>query len=188
MFSKSWPADWCQSKRKFPVTCNKMRNEQLLWIELWPFQTYMRVCHPKGDQSWLFIGKTDAEAETPVLWPPHAKSWLIGKDPDAGRDWGQEKGTMAGWHHRLDGHKFELTLGVGDGQGVLVLQFMGSQRVRHDWATELNWTDVMLSVLSVTKSCLTLCNCRDCSTSGFPVLHCLPESAQVQVHWVDDAV
>ena len=68
--------------------------------------------HPKGDQSWVFIGRTDAEAEMPILWPPHAKSWLIGKDPDAGRDWGQEdKGMtedeMAGWHHRLDGHKFE---------------------------------------------------------------------------------
>ena len=68
--------------------------------------------HPKGDQSWVFIGKTDAEAETPVLWLPNAKSWVIGKDPDAGRDWGQEeKGMtedeMAGCHHRLDGRKFE---------------------------------------------------------------------------------
>ena len=67
--------------------------------------------HPK-DQSWVFIGRTDAEAETPILWPPHVKSWLIGKDPDAGRDWGQEeKGTtedeMAGWRHRLDGHEFK---------------------------------------------------------------------------------
>jgi len=72
----------------------------------------------------VFIGRTDAKAETPVLWPPHAKSWLIGKDSDAGRDWGQEKkGTtedeMAGWHHRLDGHEFEWTPGVGDGQGGL---------------------------------------------------------------------
>ena len=68
--------------------------------------------HPKGDQSWVFIGRADAEAETPVLWSPHANSWLFGKDPDAGRDWGQEeKGTtedeMAGWHHRLDEHEFE---------------------------------------------------------------------------------
>ena len=68
--------------------------------------------HPKGDQSRVFIGKTDAEAETPILWPPHVRSWLIGKDPDAGRDWGQkEKGMtedeMAGWHHRLYGHEFE---------------------------------------------------------------------------------
>ena len=68
--------------------------------------------HPKGDQSWVFIGRTVAKAETPVLWPPHAKSWLIGKDADAGRDWGQkEKGMtedeMAGWHHQLNGHEFE---------------------------------------------------------------------------------
>ena len=73
----------------------------------------------------MFTGRTDAEAETPVLWPPHAKSWLIGKDPDAGRDWGQEeKGKtedeMAGWHHRLNGHVFGCTPGVGDGQGDLV--------------------------------------------------------------------
>ena len=66
--------------------------------------------HPKGDQSWVFIGRIDAKAETPVLWPPHAKSWLIGKDSDAGRDWGQEEmGTtedeMAGWHHQLDAHE-----------------------------------------------------------------------------------
>ena len=68
--------------------------------------------YPKGDQSWVFIRKTDAEAETPILWPPHAKSWLIGKDPDAGRDWGQEEKVMtedemAGWHHWLEGHEFE---------------------------------------------------------------------------------
>ena len=68
--------------------------------------------HPKGDQSWVFIGKTDVEAETPILWPPDVKSWLIGKDPDAGKDWGQEeKGTtedeMVGWHHWLNGHEFE---------------------------------------------------------------------------------
>ena len=67
---------------------------------------------PEGDQSWVFIGRTDIEAETPILWPPHAKSWLIGKDPDDGMDWGQEeKGMtedeMAGWHHRLNGHEFE---------------------------------------------------------------------------------
>ena len=73
--------------------------------------TETQPVHPKEDQSWVFIGSTDAEAETPVLWPPHEKSWLIGKDPDAGRDWGQEKGMaedeMAGWHHLLDGHAFE---------------------------------------------------------------------------------
>ena len=80
--------------------------------------------HSKGDQSWVFIGRTDAGAETPILWPPDAKSWLFWKDPDAGRDWGQEeKGTtedeMAGWHHWLDGHVFGKTPRVGDGQGGL---------------------------------------------------------------------
>ena len=81
--------------------------------------------HPKGDQSWVFIGRTDVEAETPVLWPPHVKSLLIGKDPDAGKDWGQEEKGMtedevAGWHHQLDGHEFEQALVVGDRQGSLV--------------------------------------------------------------------
>ena len=80
--------------------------------------------HPKGDQSWVFIGRTDVEAETPILWPPDVKSWLIWKDPDAGKDWGQEeKGTtedeMARWHHQLNGPELGWTLGVGDGQGGL---------------------------------------------------------------------
>ena len=98
---------------------------------------------PKENQSWILIGKTDAEAETPILWPPDVKNGLIGKDPDAGKDWGQEeKGTtedeMVGWHHWLDEHEFEQASGVGDGQGSLAC-FLGSQRIRHDWATELNW-------------------------------------------------
>ena len=101
--------------------------------------------HP-GDQPWDFFGRNDAKAETPVLWPPHEKSWLIGKDSDAGRDWGQEeKGTTedgtAGWHHRLDGREFEWTLGVGDGQGGLACYDSWGRRVGHNWATELNWTD-----------------------------------------------
>ena len=80
--------------------------------------------HPKGNKSWVLIGRTDAEAETPILWPPDAKSWLIWKDPDAGKDWRQEeKGTtedeIVGWHHQLNGHEFEHVLGVGDGQGSL---------------------------------------------------------------------
>ena len=100
--------------------------------------------HSKGDQSWVFIGRTDAKAETPVLWPPHAKSWLIGKDSDAGRDWGQaEKGMtedeMAEWHHRLNGCELsELGSWWGTGRPG-VLQFMGLQRVGHNWATQLNW-------------------------------------------------
>ena len=85
----------------------------------------IQTVHPKGDQSWVFFGRTDAKAETPILWPPDAKSGLFGKDSDAGRDWGQEeKGMtedeMVGWHHRVNGHRFWCTLGVDDGSGGLV--------------------------------------------------------------------
>ena len=81
--------------------------------------------HPKVNQSWVFIGRTDAKAETPILWPPHVKSWLIGKDSDAGRDWGQEeKGMtedeMAGWHHGLNGHESEPIPGDSEEQGSLM--------------------------------------------------------------------
>ena len=84
----------------------------------------IRHVHPKGNQSWIFIGRSDAEAETPILWPSNVKNWLIGKDPDAGQDWRQEeKGTtedeIVGWHHQLDGHDFEQAPRVGDEQGSL---------------------------------------------------------------------
>ena len=101
-YKESWvPKNWCF----WTMVLEKTLESPLDFKEIQPV-------HPKGDKSWLFIGRTDAEAETPVLWPPHVKSWLIGKDPDAGRDWEQEeKGPtedeMAGWHHRLDGHEFE---------------------------------------------------------------------------------
>ena len=99
------------------------------------------------DQSWVFFGRNDAKAGTPELWPPHAKIWLIGKDSDAGRDCGQEeKGTtedeMAGWHHQLDGPKFEWTPGVGDGQGGLV----GCNSWGHkesDTTEQLNWAEAI---------------------------------------------
>ena len=100
---------------------------------------------PKGDQPWVFFGRTDVEAETPGLWPPHAKSWLAGKHSDAGRDWGQEeKGTTedqkAGWHHRLDEHKFEWTPGDGDGQrGLACCDSRG--RKESDTTERLNSTD-----------------------------------------------
>ena len=94
------PKNWCF----WTVVLEKTLESPLDYKEIQPV-------HSKGDQSWVFIGRTDAKAETPILWPPDAKSWLTGKDPDAGRDWGQEeKGTtedeMAGWHHRLDGYEF----------------------------------------------------------------------------------
>ena len=93
--------NWCF----WTVVLEKTPESPLVWQEI-------QTVHPQGDKSWVFTGRTDAEAETPIIWSPHGKSWLIGKDPDAGRDWGQEeKATtedeMAGWHHRLDGHEFE---------------------------------------------------------------------------------
>ena len=97
------------------------------------------------DQSWVFVGRTDVEAETPILWPPDVKSWLIWKDPDTGKDWGQEeKGTtedeMVGWHHRLNGHEFGWTPGAGDGQGGLAC--WGSWGHKESGMTEwLNWTE-----------------------------------------------
>ena len=104
------------------------------------------------DQSWIFlnIGKTDTEAETPILWPLDAKNCLIGKDPDAGKDWRQEeKGTaedeMVGWHHRLHGHEFEPGPGVGDGQGGLACCSPWGHK-ESDMTEELNWTELMLEL------------------------------------------
>ena len=104
----------CQRNDAFELCCWR----RLLTVPIKPV-------HPKRNQSWIFTGRTDAEAETPILWPPDAKNGLIGKDPDAGKDWRQkEKGTtedeMVGWHHWLYGHEFEQALGFGDGQGSLV--------------------------------------------------------------------
>ena len=104
--------------------------------------------HSEGDQPWVFFRGSDAKAETPVLWPPHAKSWLIGKDSAAGRNWGQEeKGTTedetAGWYHRLDGHDLEWTSRVGDGQGGLACCHSWSQR-ESDSTEQLNWTEWIL--------------------------------------------
>ena len=135
---KSWALkNWCF----WTVVLEKTLESPLDCKEIQPV-------HPKGDQSWVFIGRTDAEAEAPILWPPDVKSWLIRKDPDAGKDWRQEeKGTtedeMVGWHHWLNGH------GVSSGSWWWtgrpgVLQSVGLQRVRHCWATELNWTEYSL--------------------------------------------
>ena len=103
--------------------------------------------HSEGGQPWDFFGRNDAKAETPVLWPPHAKSWLIGKDSDARRDWGQEeKGMtedeMAGWHHWLDGHESVWTPGVGDGQGGLACCNSWGRK-ESNTTEQLNWTELM---------------------------------------------
>ena len=103
--------------------------------------------NPKGNQSCIFIGRTDAEAEAPILWPPDVKNWLTGKDRDAGKDWRQEKGTredkMVGGHHWLDGHEFELALGVGDGQGNLACSSLRGHK-ESDTTEQLNWTDPVI--------------------------------------------
>ena len=114
-------------------TIKKAECQRIDAFELWFWRILLspldckeiQPVHPKGNQSWIFIGKTEVEAETWILWPPDVKNWLIWKDPDVGKDWGQEeKGTtedeMIGWHHRLSGHEFEQTLGVGDGQEGLM--------------------------------------------------------------------
>ena len=130
-YKKSWALkNWCIWTVVFesPLNCKEIQ-----------------PVHPKGNQSWIFIGRTDAEAETPIVWPPDAKNWLIRKDPDAGKDWKQEeKGTtedeMVGWHHRHDGHEFEQALGVGDGQGGLACcsPWGHKESGTTEW---LNWTD-----------------------------------------------
>ena len=133
-YKESWaPKNWCF----WTVVLEKILESPLDCKEIQPV-------HPKGKQSWIFIGRTDAEAETSVLWPSDVKNWLIWKDPDAGKDWRQQEkgltqGEMIGWHHRLDGHEFEQAPGVGDRQGSLVCCSPWGGRVRHDWATELNW-------------------------------------------------
>ena len=133
---ESWePKSWCF----WTVVLEKTLASPLDCKEIQPV-------HPKGDQSWVFIGKTDAEAETPILWPPDVKSWLIGKDPDAGKDWRQEEKGMTedevvGWHHRLDGHGFGWTPGAGDGQGGLVCCDSWGRK-KSDTTEWLNWTEL----------------------------------------------
>ena len=127
-------------------------------FELWCWRRLLRVpstteiqpVHPKGDQSWIFIGRTNVETETPILWSLDAKSWLIRKDPDVGKDWGQEEkgmteNEMVGWYHQLNGHGFGWTLGVGDGQGGLAFcgPWVTKSRIwLNDW-NELNWTELV---------------------------------------------
>ena len=111
--------------------------------------------HLKGNQSWIFIGKTDAEVETPIVWPSDAKNWLIGKDPDAGKDQRQEeKGMtedeMVGEHHWLNGHEFEQAPGVGDGQGSLACCSSWDHK-ESDMTEQLNWTEVLSPTLSFSR-------------------------------------
>ena len=130
----------------------KLSTEELMFLNCGAGEDSWGVCkeiqpvHPKGNQSWIFTGRTDAKAETPILWPPDVKNWLTGKDTDAGKDWRwEEKGTtedeMAGWHHRLDGCESEWTLGVGDGQGGLACCDSWGHK-ESDTTEWLNWTEL----------------------------------------------
>ena len=126
----------------FELCCWK-RLLRVPWTERWSNLS-------KGDQSWNFFGRNDAKAETPVLWPPHAKSWLIGKASDAGRDWGQEEkgmteNEMAEWYHWLYGCEFEWTPGVGDGQGGLACCNSWGRK-ESDTTELLNWTELNRSI------------------------------------------
>ena len=141
---ESWaPKNWCfwtvvlEKTLESPLDCKEIQ-----------------LVHPKGNQSWIFTGRTNAEAETPVLWPPYVKNWLIGKDHDAGKDWRQEeKGTtqdeMVGWHHQLDGHEFEQAPRVGDGQGSLTC-FSPWGHKESDMTEWLNWTELILLYLNLS--------------------------------------
>ena len=127
----------------------------MLYIEKGYLNTQLLVY--VWDQSWVFFGRTDAKAETTVLEPPHWKSWLIGKDSDAGRDWGQEeKGTtedeMARWHHQLDGRELEWTLGVGDGQGSLACCNSWGLK-ESDTTKRLNWTELIMYLEFIVRVC-----------------------------------
>ena len=134
---------------------------------------------PNGNQSWIFTGRTDAEAEAPIIWPPDGKSQLIGKDPDAGRDWRQEeKGTtedeMVGWDHQLNGHEFEQAPGDGEGQGSLVCYSPWGPRVEHNWATEHNMEKVSLLPFYRWENWLRLSLVQN---------QILPGGADFQIQW-----
>ena len=141
---ESWrPKDWCF----WTVVLEKTLESPLNCKEVQPV-------HPTGNQSWIFTGRTDAEAGAPILWPPDMKNWLIGKDADAEKDWGQkEKGMredeMVGWHHWLDGHEFEQAPGVGDEQGRLCCSPWGHKE--SDTTERLNWTDTTESCAGLLK-------------------------------------
>ena len=143
-YKQSWaPKNWCfwtvvlEKTLESPLDCKEIQS-----------------VHPQGDKSWIFIGRTDAEAETPILWPPDAKDWLTGKDCDSGKDWRQEKKgmteeEMVGRHHRLNGHEFEWTTGVCDGQGHLVCCSPRGHK-ESDLTEWLNWNE-QLSTHTDTK-------------------------------------
>ena len=143
---KGWvPKNWCLQTAVLEKTLESPLDSKEI-----------KPVNPKGNQPWIFIGRTGAEAEAPVLWPPDAKNWLVGKDPDAGKDWRQEeKGTtedeMVGWHHRFNGYEFEQTLGDGEGQRSLVCCSLWG--LEESDMTE-QWTTTNACVCKLTLTCM----------------------------------
>ena len=153
-YKESWaPKNWCfwtvvlEKTLEIPLDCKEIQ-----------------PVHPKGNQSWIFTGRTDVKAKTPILWPPDVKNWLIWKDPDAGKDWRQEqkgmtKDEMVGWYHQLNGHDFDLAPGDCEGQGSLVCCSLWGYRVRDNWATgTANFFKVYLkeSLMHITSEKMSL--------------------------------
>ena len=137
-YKEGWAQkDWCF----WTVVLEKTLESTLDCKEIQPV-------HSEGDQPWIFIERIDAEAETPILWPPDVKSWFLWKDPEAGKDWRQEEkwtteDEMVGWHHWLNGHEFGWTLRAGDGQGGLACCDSWGRK-ESDMTEQLNWTELMV--------------------------------------------
>ena len=180
--------------------------------ELWCWRRFLspsdckeiKPVNPKGYQPWLFIGRTDAEVKAPIVWLPDGKSQYTGKDPDAGKDWGQEeKGStedeIVGWHHWLNGHEFEQVIGVGDGWGGLAccrpwlqkeldmtewLNNNSNHYVMHKSFSIHKWNTIG-TLSSVTQSCLTLWDPMNRSMSGLPVHHQTPKNHSRVLGYID---
>ena len=160
-YKESWvPKNWCF----WTVMLEKALESPLHCKEIEPV-------HPKGNQSWIYIGRTDAEAETSILWLPGAKNWLFGKDSDAGKDWRWEEkrmteDEMVGWHHRLNGHEFEQSLGVDDGQRSLACcsPWVHKELDTTGW---LNWTEQYTALICSFPNLESLCYSKSGSNCCF---------------------
>ena len=166
-YKESWaPNNWC-----FWTVVLEVSLESLLNCKI-------QQAHPRGNQSWVFIGRTDVEAETPILWPPDTKNWLIWKNPDAGKDWRwEENGTtedeMVAWYHWLNCHEFEKSLGGGDGQGGLACcSPLGCKEL--DTTERLNWTELTEGFIFVSYEGMV---------NWWPGLQCGENKTRKQVMW-----